>query len=84
MIGRRPTHYLIRHTEVALGRFDVRVTQENRDVVDRPALFEIEAAGALVTCRARHNRHTATLLLAQGDDPRTIMETRGHSQISLR
>jgi integrase len=29
-------------------------------------------------------RHTAaTLLLAQGVDPRTIMETLGHSQISL-
>jgi integrase len=29
-------------------------------------------------------RHTAaTLLLAQGLDPRTIMETLGHSQISL-
>ena len=29
-------------------------------------------------------RHTAaTLLLAQGVDPRTIMDTLGHSQISL-
>ena len=29
-------------------------------------------------------RHTAaTLLLSQGVDPRTIMETLGHSQISL-
>lgn len=30
-------------------------------------------------------RHTAaSLLLAQGVDPRTIIETLGHSQISLR
>jgi hypothetical protein len=35
-------------------------------------------------CRARHRRHTAaTMLRAQGVGPRTIMETLGHSQISL-
>jgi integrase len=43
----------------------------------------IVAAG-LPVVRFHDMRHTAaTLLLAQGVDPRTIMETLGHSQISL-
>ena len=43
----------------------------------------LEAAG-LPSIRFHDLRHTAaTLLLAQGVDPRTIMETLGHSQICL-
>jgi integrase len=35
-------------------------------------------------CRYRHKRHScATLLLAQGVNPRVVMETLGHSQVSL-
>jgi integrase len=41
-------------------------------------------AATLPSIRFHDCRHTAaTLLLAQGVDPRTIMETLGHSQISL-
>jgi integrase len=48
--------------------------------------FQTMLAAAPVVPRVRFHdlRHTAaTLLLAQAVDPRTIMETLGHSQISL-
>ena len=42
------------------------------------------ASADLPSVRFHDLRHTAaTLLLAQGVDPQTIMETLGHSQISL-
>jgi integrase len=48
-------------------------------------VFHVLLAGAgLPSVRFHDLRHTAaTLLPAQGVDPRTIMETLGHSQISL-
>ena len=48
-------------------------------------VFHVLLAGAdLPSVRFHDLRHTAaTLFLAQGVDPRTIMETLGHSQISL-
>jgi integrase len=48
---------------------------------DFPAIL---SAAGLPIVRFHDLRHTAaTLLLAQRVDPRTIMETLGHSQISL-
>jgi integrase len=45
---------------------------------------ELLAGADLPAVRFHDLRDTAaTLLLAQGVDPRTIMETLGHSQISL-
>lgn len=41
------------------------------------------ASAQLPDIRFHDLRHTAATVLAQGVDPRTIMETHGHSQISL-
>ncbi|RYD75936.1 MAG: site-specific integrase, partial [Verrucomicrobiaceae bacterium] len=47
-------------------------------------LKNILSKAELPPMRFHDLRHTcATLLLAQGTDPRTIMETLGHSQITL-
>ncbi len=48
------------------------------------AFHKVLANAKLPSIRYHDLRHTAaTLLLAQGVNPRTIMETLGHSQISL-
>jgi len=55
---------------------------EQRNVTRQ--FHELLIAADLPPVRFQDLRHTAaTLLLAQGVDPRTIMETLGHSQISL-
>jgi integrase len=55
---------------------------EQRNVTRQ--FHELLVAAGLPAVRFHDLRHTAaTLLLAQGVDPRTIMETLGHSQISL-
>ena len=51
---------------------------------DEAALSGLLVLAELPSVRFHDLRHTAaTLLLAQKVDPRTIMETLGHSQISL-
>jgi len=50
----------------------------------RRAFKDILAAAKLPRIRIHDLRHTcASLLLAQGVHPRVVMETLGHSQISL-
>jgi integrase len=50
----------------------------------RRAFKDILAAAKLPSIRIHDLRHTcASLLLAQGVHPRVVMETLGHSQISL-
>jgi integrase len=55
---------------------------EERNI--RRSLTQILQANSLPDLRFHDLRHScATLLLSQGVDPRTIMETLGHSQITL-
>jgi hypothetical protein len=55
--------------------------EKNRSV-DESGIIRDPACWRL--CRCRHDRHScATLLLAQGVNPRVVMETLGHSQVSL-
>lgn len=50
----------------------------------RRAFNEVLKAAKLPPMRIHDLRHTcATLLLAQGENPRVVMETLGHSQVSL-
>lgn len=65
-----------------MGRAPIGTPLEHRNVTRE--FHAIPVAAGLPRVRFHDLRHTAaTLLLAQGVDRRTIMETRGHSQISL-
>ena len=65
-------------------RVGIRVPVAARRAELHPEFHALLAAANLPPIWFHDLRHTAaTLLLAQGVDPRTIVETRGHSQISL-